>query len=375
MLGIRDNLRIKISLCLRNVSTLFIVYFIIAYMLTMMTQEVQARPGVEVMPIAVWQGKPTRPWSVSILRDIRRKYPQLKIAHAISPAPMARGGEGDFSFRQRFARIVQPGDDILLHVAPWKSVVEKANLEFRREPTVFGMPVNLDDCADDCGLDLSTRAFSAAELRGLIAVSKNMLLSHGFGNPQAVFFDEGMIGKTARQAIIQEGILEDWSGVEMSQLKGNLLRFPVYQWNLENAASFPLDNLRLTNEDAVNLDHLRFAIQAEIGDEESAARILKAAFEAAQAKGRTVRVPIVFNVEDLIHTQAFVEGAIGKTLQFASEMSVSVRDWKAGNTSWDADAIRRGEQAGAVLVSSAGQALEAEFISDDDRLLSIEIAH
>jgi hypothetical protein len=56
-------------------------------------------------------------------------------------------------------------------------------------------------------------------------------------------------------------------------------------------------------------------------------------------------------------------------------MSVPVRDWKAANTVWDSEAIRRGELAGAVLVSRAGQAQEAEFVSDDERMLSIEMAH
>ncbi|MEI6833242.1 MAG: hypothetical protein WCL28_04550 [bacterium] len=371
MLRRGTKLKLKLSTAVYSLARRM---FILSSIL-LVSQQAHARAGVELMPIAVWQGKPTRPWSISILRDIRKKYPHLKLAHAISPAPMVRGGDGDTSFRLRFARIVQPGDDILLHVAPWKSVVQKAQIAFRREPTVFGMPVNLDDCAEDCGLDLSTRAFSPAELKSLIALSKNVLRSHGFGEPKAVFFDEGMITKSARQAAIGEGIREDWSGVEMSQLKGNLVRFPVYQWNVENTASFPLDNLKLVSDDAVNLDHLRFAIQAEIADDVSAGRILKSAFEAAHANDRTVRVPIVFNVEDLIHTQSFVESAIGKSLQLASEMSVPVRDWKAANTVWDSEAIRRGELAGAVLVSHAGQTLEAEFVSDDERMLSIEMAH
>lgn len=371
MIGLVRILKLKVSAIYFFISKLFIILLLCS----VAAQQAEARASIELMPIAVWQGKPTRPWSVSILRDIRKKYPQLKLAHAISAAPMVRGGDGDAGFRLRFARIVQPGDEVLLHVAPWKSLVQKAKIEFRREPTVFGMPVNLDDCAEDCGLDLSTRAFSPSELKSLIAISKSVLRSHGFGEPQSIFFDEGMITRSAREAILLEGLKEDWSGVEMSQLKGNLVRFPVYQWNLENTSGFALDNLKLTTEDSVNLDHLRFAIQAELGDEDSAGRILKFAFETAKSKERTVRVPIVFNVEDLIHTQSFVEGSIGRVLQLASDLSVPVRDWKAGNTLWDSDAIRRGEVAEAVLVSRAGHALEAEFVSDDERLLSIEMAH
>lgn len=334
-----------------------------------------ARAGVEIVPLAVWQGKSTRPWSVGILRDVRRKFPQLKIAHAISPAPIVRGGEDDRGFRLRFSRIVQPGDDILLHVAPWKSVVEKARVEFRQEPTVFGMPVNLDDCTDDCGLDLSIRAFSPTELGSLIHLSQEVLRTRGFGEPKAVFFDEGLVSKSARQAVLEKGISEDWSGVESNQLRSNLARFPVFRWNMDHMADFQLDDLRVSTESSVNLDHLRFAIQVEISDMELATKVINSALAAAQTNGRVVRVPIVFNVEDLIHTHGFVEGIISKTMDLANNSSVPIRDWRARNTSWDADFIRRGQSLTPVLAAQSDNINEAEFVSDEERLLSIEMAH
>jgi hypothetical protein len=338
-------------------------------------QKVEARGSVEIVPIAVWQGKPTRSWSVGLFRDLRKKFPLLKIAHAVSPAPMVRGGEFDLGFRVRFARIIQPGDDVLLHVAPWKSMVQKADLEFRTEPTVFGMPVNIDDCSQDCGLDLSTKAFNPAELRKVILFSKSLLAAHGFGNTQAVFFDEGIISRSVRQQLGADLFREDWSGVEISQLKSNLMRFPIYQWNLENIVDLPLTDHSVAADGSVHLDHIRFALQAEISDLESANRLFISALKAAKEQNRVVRVPIVFNVEELIHTKNFLEESIQLALQLASNMSVPIREWSALNSEWNADAIRDGEAAKRVMLSAKEGPHEAEFIPDDERFLSIDMAH
>ncbi len=348
---------------------------LIFLMMIILPSDLFARAAVEIVPLAVWQGKPTRPWSIGMLRDLRRKFPNLKIAHAISPAPLVRGGDSDLGFRLKFARLVQPGDDVLLHFAPWRSVVQKAKLNFRSEPTVFGAPVNIDGCAIDCGLDLSVTAFDYAELKQMATQAKDILYSRGFGEVQAVFFDQGVIPSSLRNAFAESGIPEDWSAVELNQLKGNMKRFPVYSWNVENASKFRVDDLSVNVDRGLNVDHLRFAIQAEIGDVESASRIINKALDAAETSSRTVRIPIVFNVEDLIHTQNFVEEAIQKAMSAASQRSFIVKDWSAKNSKWDAEAIRRGEAPSKLLASGVKISTEAEFVSDDERLLSIEMAH
>lgn len=334
-----------------------------------------ARPGVEIVPVAVWQGKTTRPWSLGVLRDIRQKFPNMRMAHAVSALPLARGDEFDQGFRNKFAKIIQPGDDILLHVAPWKSLVERSNVKFRYEPTVFGVAVNPEDCAIDCGLDLSFNAFSPSEVRSIVAHSKSILAAGGFGQVKAVFFDEGVVSGGVRSAALGNGISEDWSGVEMTQLRGTMMRFPVYNWNVANLESFPLDKLDITLSDGLNLDHARYGIQAEIGDLASTTRIIKNAIETAIKSDRTLRLPIVFNVEDLIHTQTFVEEALQKATQIAGEMSVPIREWRALNSSWDQDAIKRGVVTAPLVAVQSANTGEAEFVSNDERLLSIELAH
>ena len=349
--------------------------FLILLVTIALPRELFAKAAIEIVPLAVWQGKPTRPWSVGMLRDLRRKFPALKMAHAISPAPLVRGGDNDLGFRLKFARIVQPGDDVLLHFAPWRSLVQKAKLNFRSEPTVFGAPLNIEGCSLDCGLDLSVTAFDYAELKQMANQAKATLYSRGFGEVQAVFFDQGVVPGSLRKAFSDSDIPEDWSAVELSQLKGNMRRFPVYGWNVENAAKFRADDLSVSVDGGFNVDHLRFAIQAEIADVESASRIINTALDVAENSNRTVRIPIVFNVEDLIHTQNFVEEAIQKVTSAVSQRPLAIKEWSAKNSKWDADAIRRGEAPSKLLASDVRKSAEAEFVSDDERILSIEMAH
>ena len=153
------------------------------------------------------------------------------------------------------------------------------------------------------------------------------------------------------------------------------MRFPVYNWKLANLESCPLDKLDVTLSDGLNLDHARYGIQAEIGDLASTTRIIKNAIEISIKSDRTLRLPIVFNVEDLIHTQTFVEEALQKATQIAGEMSVPIREWRALNSSWDPDAIKRGVVTAPLVAVQSANTGEAEFVSDDERLLSIELAH
>ena len=359
----------------RRLRCLSIGSFLVLLATGALPRELFARAAVEIVPLAVWQGKPTRPWSVGMFRDLRRKFPSLKVAHAISPAPLVRGGDSDLGFRLKFARLVQPGDDVLLHFAPWRSLVQKAKLNFRTEPTVFGAPVNIEGCTFDCGLDLSVTAFDYAELRQMATQAKDTLYSRGFGEVQAVFFDQGIIPESLRKAFSDSGIPEDWSAVELSQLKGHMRRFPVYGWNVENATKFRAEDLSVSVDGGFNVDHLRFAIQAEIADVESASGIINTALDVAEKSNRTVRIPIVFNVEDLIHTQNLVEEAIQKATSAVSQRSLPIKEWSAKNSKWDAEAIRRGEAPSKRLASDVRKSVEAEFVSDDERILSIEMAH
>ena len=319
-----------------------------------------ASPGIEIIPIAVWQGKSARQWNTDLFESLRETYPKERFAHAVSAARLIVPSDDQNEFRFRVSQVMRPGDDVLLHVAPWKTIADSAGAQTKLGPTLFGTPMVPDDCIQDCGLELSVSAFSHSEIRSMVRFSSSVLADRGFGSVRAVYFDQGVVSSAERGAAMTGDISEDWSGVEMGQMKTNLGRFPVWQWNEQNINSLNINDAGIEMRDHQRLDHVRFGIHAEIADLESSEVIIGRAIETSKRENRVTRLPIVFNVEDLIHTHGFVSEAIARAHQLAANAGVPEISWTTLNTKWDIDKIK--PQA-ATLATAPG---EAEFLSNEE---------
>jgi hypothetical protein len=298
-----------------------------------------AKEGVEIVPVAVWLGEFGRPSEVNVLKEIRATFPGMRFAHAVDGAPMLRDDASQNSFRSQLAQVLEPGDDILLHAAPWKSLAKKSGVAFKFQPTAFGAPIVPEDCVIDCGLDLSFSAFTKSESTAILSSSRKALGDAGFGQPKAIYFDEGIVTQETRAAAKDAGLIEDWSGVELSQLSDVIGRLPIYRRNEKNLSAIPWRNQKEVSNGGLNLDHVRFGIQSEIGNLESAAKLIKTALKVAKAESRVVRIPIVFNVEDLMHTRGFVKASLREANRLAAEMGVPVVNWVTLNGAWDVKKI------------------------------------
>ena len=162
----------------------------------------------------------------------------------------------------------------------------------------------------------------------------------------------------------------------MTQFKGALGRFPFFKWNQEQIESLAINNFKETQNDGLLLDHVRFAVHAEIGDMESTAGIIKAALAVAKSESRIVRLPIVFNVEDLIYTQGFVTESVATAYKMAQDDGVPIAAWPTMNKSWSFDKIRVRPSTAAVVSFAPPVSVEAEFLPEDETidLISMEPA-
>lgn len=328
-----------------------------------------AKPVIEVIPVAVWQGRPGSLLSLSLLDDLRKSWLDARIAHAVSAAPLARGEISGQSFKDQLASLTRSGDDILLHMAPWKSLADKANVNFKYAPTLFGSRISEDDCKYDCGLDMSFTVYSPQEVRAMIAASRKLLGDNGMGAPAAIYFDEGVTSVALHKAARQEGILQDWSGIEMSQMKSSLGRFPVYQMNREYSEQIPLNDVQKEQVDGLVLDHVRFGIHAEIADLDSSDKIFQSAIQQSQKINRAVRVPIIFNVDDLYYTHEFVRDAVLRARTLAEMAGVGVSAWVPQNLTWNLEKSKPVAAAMPLALSlpdAAGSSAEPEFIPQDE---------
>jgi hypothetical protein len=335
-----------------------------------------SKPAIEVVPIAVWQGRQQELLSLSLLDNLRKEWSDPRVAHAVSAAPLVRSESSRQLFSDQLASIIKPGDDILLHMAPWKSIADKASVPFKYSTSLFGVPLSEANCAFDCGLDMTFTVYSSAEVRSMIALSRKFLTDQGMGAPAAVYFDEGVTSDELYKAASQEGRLQDWSGIEMGQMKSSFARFPVYQMNRDHTVRLPLDDLARDQVDGLVLDHVRYGIHAEIADLESSNRIFQAAVEHAKKVNRVVRIPIIFNMDDLYYTHEFVRDAVLKARSTATLGGVEVVAWVAKNSTWT---VGKGKAASAIVPIAMAATFvddgvaEPEFIPQDEAELAMSV--
>jgi hypothetical protein len=351
----------------------FQLFFV--FSLAIPTSPLFAREGIEIVPVAVWLGQFERASQADSLREIRAAFPGLRMAHAVDAAHIVRSDESRQRFQTEFSQGADPSDDVLMHLAPWKSLTRVAGVPFKFEPTAMGSPISDMECAIDCGLDLSFRAFTPVEAKAVMASARKALFDSGFGDPKAVYFDEGIVDSKTRATAFQVGLAQDWSGAELTQFKDIMGRLPVFIQNEQNLQEHPWQNLGEVASNGLVLDGVRFGIQSEIGDLDGALALVKKAIETAKKQARVVRVPIIFNVEDLMQTKNFVKAALTAANKMAAEAGVSVVEWQVLNSSWDIKKIGSFVAAQALVHQSPSSPIsdEAEFVpAGEQQVLDVE---
>lgn len=338
-------------------------------LMAVMAPSLNAKTAVEIVPMAVWQGRSQSLLNATIIGDLRKAWPDSRIAHVVSAAPFARGELSESRYKNQLVASITAGDDIVLHMAPWKSLADRASVSFRFYPTLFGVKITDEDCINDCGLELSFTAFSTSDIKDMIAVSRKFLAEHKLGSPAAVYFEEGVTSSSLQIAARQQGILQDWSGIEMSQMRASLGRFPIYQLNLDHVEQLPLRDPSADQANGLVLDHVRFGIHAEIADMESSVQLFKSAANYAKKADRLVRIPIIFNVDDLYYTQGFVREVILKAREVVTAAGVEVVPWTPQNVTWSIGRKPAVPSASSLVMAtqkSENKALEPEFIPQDE---------
>ena len=162
---------------LRTASVLFI------FLLSSEFTVARAKPAVEIVPVAVWQGRSQSTMNGAILNELRKAWPDSRMAHAVSAAPFLRGETSRRAYKEQLSSLIRVGDDVVLHMAPWKSLANKASVSYRYDPTLFGVHISEAECSDDCGLDLSFTAFSSGEISQMIGASRQIFSENDLGAP------------------------------------------------------------------------------------------------------------------------------------------------------------------------------------------------
>lgn len=177
-----------------------------------------------------WEGRDLRAENLAAIDAFRRRFPELKVMHFLSPAYFARDPAKADQHAKLIKERVLAGDAVGLLLNGWRSVATAANVQFRGHPTFWGATLRPVDCQDDCGLEVPVNIYTAQDLRSLIAYGAQTLERHGFGRPIAIQTGGWVASPQVIESAAAEGMRYDFSAVPTSLIYRRTRHFPLLSW-------------------------------------------------------------------------------------------------------------------------------------------------
>jgi hypothetical protein len=177
-----------------------------------------------------WEGRDLRAENLEAIDAFRKRFPELKVMHFVSPAYFARDPAKADEHAKLVKERVLAGDAVGLLLNGWKSVATAANVQFRGHPTFWGATLRPVDCQDDCGLEVPVNIYTVQDLRRLIAYGAQTLERHGLGRPIAIQTGGWVASPQVIESAAAEGMRYDFSAVPTSLIYGRTRHFPLLSW-------------------------------------------------------------------------------------------------------------------------------------------------
>lgn len=177
-----------------------------------------------------WEGRDLRAENLAAIDALRRRFPELKVMHFLSPAYFIRDPAKADERAKLIKERVLAGDAVGLLLNGWKSVATAANVQFRAHPTFWGATLRPVDCQDDCGLEVPVNVYPAQDLRRLIAHGARTLEQHGFGRPIAIQTGGWVASPQVIESAAAEGMRYDFSAMPTSLIYSRTRHFPLLSW-------------------------------------------------------------------------------------------------------------------------------------------------
>jgi hypothetical protein len=186
-----------------------------------------ARPRVILTVSVDWEGLHIKDGNLAALAALRRDLPGVSLTHFLNGAYYTRSGASAEEATARIRRGIVEGDELGLHIHPWRSLVEAAGVQFRSSPSFFGRPLkNVDS---DEGHEVELTAYEVDELRSIVRHARGRLEQAGFPISRS-FRAGGWIADTkVLEAIRAEGFEVDSSATDNTWHKEELGQRPIWQ--------------------------------------------------------------------------------------------------------------------------------------------------
>jgi len=191
------------------------------------------RPGRILISVAAsWDGSNVDQTAVNSLAAFRSQYGAIPMLHFVSPAYFSRSPKESERSVVLLRSSIRPGDQVGLHVAPWKSIVSRSESMFRSAPTFWGAEVTKRDCVSDCGREVPILVYEPEEIVRIIATSKSLLEEKGRDLPlvPAAHIAGWVASPDVHAALRRTGFTWSFSSVPPDQVAASLGQWPLMYW-------------------------------------------------------------------------------------------------------------------------------------------------
>ncbi len=113
-------------------------YFSIFAILALTACSVPTPPRVHVSISVDWEGRDLSAINLNAFRAYREAHPDVPLTHFLNAAYFTKLDANANKVQADIRKALRPGDELGLHIHPWKSLVEAAGVKFRTEPTIWG---------------------------------------------------------------------------------------------------------------------------------------------------------------------------------------------------------------------------------------------
>ena len=200
--------------------------------------------------VVAWEGSSVDPANVEALEKLRPAVDGVRWVHLLDAALWVRDGADEKSVRKMLKSTVRKGDVTGIHLAAWKSVVEKAGVSHRRKPTFWGNQLSADECARDCGREVPLASYSSADVAKIVKKAVSIVEAGGVDRPAAFMIGGHGGDRKLLDAASAAGLKVDFSGVIPAQVGTAFMGNPLWAWVSESWSGARLDVNGLSVETA-----------------------------------------------------------------------------------------------------------------------------
>jgi hypothetical protein len=226
--------------CLQNLRHFAIfVSMIFGILLPVESAVKAARPALFKAPSSVenlihlsflltYEGREIDSESLNSIQGFRRRYPDIRFTHLISPAYFLRSKEESDAASIGLKRVIHPGDKVGLYLSPWKSIVLAANVNFRSGPSVWGQ--SQDNCQADCGIDVPINIYPERDIEKIIKTSIDVLEEHSYFPNRILQVGAWLATPSLLEVAKKLGFQFSFSAVPLPLINRYLGYYPLREW-------------------------------------------------------------------------------------------------------------------------------------------------